>query len=169
MKIARLPFQLIALLLQSYFIVETIGMFVIEQTEEKWFSMLFTLLIVIACEVFSFIDILLFVISKHNKYSFINLAVFIINALLFMTVIYYSSVGTVIGLSFYVVLFVIRIVNLVLNSIDILKKIIAIFFVKTSQKTQRTKFSGLYPSHNFIFIKLFIDNFQEKLYNLVKT
>ena len=121
-KVVRIPFQIIALLLQTCFVTKTIDLFLNKTGEDAWFSMLFTLLIVIACEVVSFIEIVLFVISKHNVYSFINLALFIINVILFMTVIYYHSVGTVIGLSLYAALYILRIVNLVLNFIDICKK-----------------------------------------------
>ena len=121
-KVVRIPFQIIALLLQTCFVIKTIDLFLNKTGEEAWFSMLFTLLIVIACEVVSFIEIILFVISKHNVYSFINLALYIVNAILFMTVIYYYSVGTVIGLSLYAAIYILRIVNLVLNFIDICKK-----------------------------------------------
>ena len=120
-KLIRIPFQIIALLLHTYFILKTIDMILNKSGEEGWFALLFTLLIVIACEVVSFIDIILFIISKHNIYSFINLALFIINAILFMTVIYYYSIGTVIGLSLYAALYILRIVNLALNFIDICK------------------------------------------------
>ncbi len=120
-KFIRIPFQIIALLLQTYFIVKTVDMILNKSGEEGWFALLFTLLIVTACEVVSFIDIILFVKSKHNIYSFINLALFIINAILFMTVVYYYSVGTVIGWSLYAALYILRIVNLVLNFIDICK------------------------------------------------
>ena len=74
--IIRFPFQIIALLLQIYFIVETIRlyfcgyvMYMGESIESAWFSMLFTLLVVIACEMVSFIDAILFVSFKKNKYS----------------------------------------------------------------------------------------------------
>ena len=128
-KILRVPFQVIALIIQSYFIIETIRLYTVgyvvfngNAVGNPWFSLLFTLLIVIACEVVSFIEVVLFVISKHNMYSFINLALFILNAILFMTVIYYYAVGTVIGLSLYASIYILRIVNLVLNVIDIFKK-----------------------------------------------
>ena len=120
-KSIRIPFQIIALLLHTCYIFNTIDVFLNKSGEEGWFALLFTLLIVIACEVVSFIDIILFIISKHNIYSFINLALFIINAILFMTVIYYYSIGTVIGLSLYAALYILRIVNLALNFIDICK------------------------------------------------
>ena len=122
-KLIRIPFQIIALLLHTYFVFKTTEMFLNKTGEDAWFSMLFTLLIVIACEVVSFIDIILFVISKHNIYSYINLSVFIINVIFFMTVNYYYSVGTVIGLSLYAALYILRVVNLVLNFIDICKKL----------------------------------------------
>ena len=121
-KLIRIPFQIIALLLHTYFVFKTTEMFLNKTGENAWFSMLFTLLIVIACEVVSFIDIILFVISKHNIYSYINLSLFIINVIFFMTVNYYYSVGTVIGLSLYAALYILRVVNLVLNFIDICKK-----------------------------------------------
>ncbi len=121
-KLIRIPFQIIALLLHTYFVFKTTEMFLNKTGEDAWFSMLFTLLIVIACEVVSFIDIILFVISKHNIYSYINLSLFIINVIFFMTVNYYYSVGTVIGLSLYAALYILRVVNLVLNFIDICKK-----------------------------------------------
>ena len=121
-KLIRMPFQIIALLLHTYFVFKTTEMFLNKTGEDAWFSMLFTLLIVIACEVVSFIDIILFVISKHNTYSYINLSLFIINVIFFMTVNYYYSVGTVIGLSLYAALYILRVVNLVLNFIDICKK-----------------------------------------------
>ena len=121
-KLIRIPFQIIALLLHTYFVFKTTEMFLNKTGEDAWFSMLFTLLIVIACEVISFIDIILFVISKHNIYSYINLSLFIINVIFFMTVNYYYSVGTVIGLSLYAALYILRVVNLVLNFIDICKK-----------------------------------------------
>ena len=121
-KLIRIPFQIIALLLHTYFAFKTTEMFLNKTGEDAWFSMLFTLLIVIACEIVSFIDIILFVISKHNIYSYINLSLFIINVIFFMTVNYYYSVGTVIGLSLYAALYILRVVNLVLNFIDICKK-----------------------------------------------
>ena len=121
-KLIRIPFQMIALLLHTYFVFKTTEMFLNKTGENAWFSMLFTLLIVIACEVVSFIDIILFVISKHNIYSYINLSLFFINVIFFMTVNYYYSVGTVIGLLIYAALYILRAVNLVLNFIDICKK-----------------------------------------------
>ena len=121
-KLIRIPFQIIALLLHTYFVFKTTETFLNKTGENALFSMLFTLLIVIACEVVSFIDIILFVISKHNIYSYINLSLFIINVIFFMTVNYYYSVGTVIGLSLYAALYILRVVNLVLNFIDICKK-----------------------------------------------
>ena len=73
-KLIRIPFQIIALLLHTYFVFKTTEAFLNKTGEDALFSMLFTLLIVIACEVVSFIDIILFVISKHNIYSYINLS-----------------------------------------------------------------------------------------------
>ena len=80
--IIRFPFQIIALLLQIYFIVETIRlyfcgyvMYMGEPIESAWFSMLFTLLVVVACEVVSFIEAILFANSKKNAYSKIYLVI----------------------------------------------------------------------------------------------
>ena len=128
--IIRFPFQIIALLLQIYFIVETIRlyfcgyvMYMGEPIESAWFSMLFTLLVVIACEVVSFIDAILFVSFKKNKYSKIYLTLVIVNACCFMTMAYYNTVGTTICLSLYAVLFILRVINVIVNFIDILKKV----------------------------------------------
>lgn len=84
--------------------------------------MLFTLIVVVACEGISFVDAILFVISKKNIYSKVYLALVITNACFFMTMAYYSVVGTTICMSFYGGLFILRIVNLALNFIDVLKK-----------------------------------------------
>ena len=125
----RLPFQLIALLLQIYFITETIRLYVCgyvmymgEPIESAWFSMLFTLLIVIACEIVSFVEAVLFVSFKHNLYSILYLMLIIANACCFMTMAYYSTVGTIICLSLYSILFVLRVVNLIMNFMDMRKK-----------------------------------------------
>lgn len=128
-KKLRLPLQIIAILLQVYFIIETARlytcgyvMFMGEPVGPGWFSMLFTLVIVVGCEVISFLDAFLFVISKRNKYSVIYLMLVILNALLFMTLAYYSMPGTVICLVYYAVLFILRIINLGLNVVDIVRK-----------------------------------------------
>ena len=128
MKIARLPLQAVALLLQIYFIVETIRlyidgyvMFMGEPVENSWFSLLTTLVIVVACEIVSLADAALFIRSQKSKYSKIYFALVIINACCFMTMSYYSNVGTTICMSLYAILFMLRIVNLALNSIDIFK------------------------------------------------
>ena len=128
MKIVRLPIQIMAILLQTYFIVETIHLytrgyvtFMGAPIENAWFSLLFTLLVVVACEVISFVDAVLFVVSKHNVYSFLYLAIFKINAVCFMTLAYNSGVGTILCMVLYAILFVLRIVNFVLNSLDLLK------------------------------------------------
>ena len=127
--IIRLPFQIIALLLQIYFIVETIRLYLCgyvmymgEPIESAWFSMLFTLVVVVVCEVVSFIEAILFVSFKKNLYSKIYLALTIANACCFMTMAYYSTVGTTICLLCYAILFVLRVVNLVMNFFDLLKK-----------------------------------------------
>ena len=129
MKIARLPIQVIAILLQIYFIVETIRLhtcgyvvYMGEPIESSWFSMLFTLVIVTGCEILSLIDAILFVISKKKAYSIIYLLLVVLNAFLFMTMAYYSDVGTMICMSFYALLFVLRIINFVRNSIEVLTR-----------------------------------------------
>lgn len=127
-KIARIPVQIIAILLQIYFIVETIRLYLYgyvmymgEPIESAWFSMLFTLCVVVVCEVVSLVDAILFIKSKKSVYSKIYLTLVIVNAVFFMTMAYYSVIGTTVCMSVYAVLFVARIVNLVLNVIDIKK------------------------------------------------
>lgn len=130
MKIVRLPLQILALLLHTYFIVETVRLFVDsyilhpgESSEEGWFAMLFTLLIVIACEVISFLDVIIFVITEFGVYSIIYLVLMIANAYCFMNLAYYSAAGTIISMTLYAILYVLRIINLVHNSADLLKKL----------------------------------------------
>ena len=127
--IVRLPLQIIALLLQFYFIVETIRLYCCgyvmyegEPIESSWFAMLFTLIVVVACEVLSFVEAILFASFKKNVYSKIYLALIIVNACCFMSMAYYSTLGTIICLSFYAILFVLRIINFVINLIDLRKK-----------------------------------------------
>lgn len=129
MEKIRLPIQVIALFLQTYFFIETIRLYVCgyvmymgNPIENAWYSMLFTLLVVVVCEFFSLRDAILFFASKKNRYSKIYLALIILNACLFMSLAYYSTIGTVVCLSFYSVLFVIRVINLILNFVDVLKK-----------------------------------------------
>ena len=127
-KIFRLPFQALALLLQLYFIIETIRLYICgyvvymgDPIESSWFSMLFTLIVVVACEVVSMLDAIMFVVIKRSKYSVVYLVLILINAFIFMSMAYYSAIGTIICLSSYAILFVLRIINLVLNCIDVLK------------------------------------------------
>ena len=127
-KIFRLPFQALALLLQLYFIIETIRLYICgyvvymgDPIESSWFSMLFTLIVVVACEVVSMLDAIMLVVIKRSKYSVVYLVLILINAFIFMSMAYYSAIGTIICLSSYAILFVLRIINLVLNCIDILK------------------------------------------------
>jgi len=126
MKIARLPLQVLSLFLQVYFFIETVRLhahgyvlYMGEPVESAWSSMLFTLLIVVACEIIAFADAGLYVISKHNFYSIFYLILIIINAVMFMEMAYYSTIGTTICLSFYAIVFVFRVVNLFLNFISI--------------------------------------------------
>ena len=127
-KILRLPFQVLALLLQLYFIIETIRLYICgyvvymgEPIESSWFSMLFTLIVVVACEVVSMLDAIMFVAIKRSKYSVVYLVLILINAFIFMSMAYYSAIGTITCLSSYAILFVLRIINLVSNCIDIFK------------------------------------------------
>ena len=129
MKKLRLIIQVIALLLQVYFIVETVrlcidgyAVYMGQPIESSWYSMLFTLIIVTACEVVSFVEAIIFNEMKKSKYSKLYLALVIVNGILFMTMAYYSTVGTTICMISYAVIFILRIVNLVTSCIDVFKK-----------------------------------------------
>lgn len=129
MKYVRLPIQVTAILLQIYFFVETIRlytngyvMFLGTPVDSGFNSMLFLLLVVIACEVISFVEAILFVIAKRNIYPKLYMALLLVNAYIFCTMAFYDQTKTIICLSVYAVLFVFRIVNLILNSVAILKK-----------------------------------------------
>lgn len=129
MKIIRLPLQLLALLLQLYFFIETVRlhvcgyvMYMGEPIGTSWFSMLFTLLLVVVCEIISFVDAMLFVKTKKTKFSKLYLALIIINALCFTVMMYYTATGTIICLASYALLFAIRIRNLANNTADIIKR-----------------------------------------------
>ena len=119
MKIARLPIQIISILLQVYFFIETIRLHTVENT---WSGMLFTLVVVAGCEVLSFVESILFVISKHNFHSFLYLAAVVVNAMLFMNLAYYTEMGTVVCIVSYSLLFAFRIINLVTNITQIANK-----------------------------------------------
>lgn len=128
-NIIRLPFQVIALILQTYFIVETIRLYLYgyvmyqgEAIEDSWFAMLFTLTVVAVCETISFVETLLFVKAKKSEYSKFYLILFIVNASCFLTMAYYSVIGTTICMVCYGILFIVRIVNLVLNFVNVFKK-----------------------------------------------
>ncbi len=122
MKSVRFTTQIIVLLLQIYFFIETLllhtvghAFFPFKPIESGWISMIFTLLIVLGCEIFGLIDALLAVLSKRSLYRFIYLALVLVNALLFVNFAYYSTPGTVVCLSFYAVLFLLRISHMVAN------------------------------------------------------
>ena len=123
----RLPLQVIALFLHVYAIVEIIrvNLYILntEPPENSFHAAIFTLIIVTACEFLSLLDAILLLQSKKNKYPKIYLALIIINAFFFMGLAYNGTVETVICLSFYIILLIIRIVNLVLNAKEILKKV----------------------------------------------
>ena len=140
MKYIRLPIQITALFLQTYFFVETIRLHICgyivyggRPMESAWFSMLFTLLVVVACEILSFTDAVLSLISNRNVCNFIYLAAIVVNAILFMSLAYYSTVGTIVCISFYALLFVARIVNLILNLTQIIKNRRGIYFGNSHQ------------------------------------
>ncbi len=97
-------------------------MYMGEPIGTSWFSMLFTLLVVVGCEIISFIDAILFVKTKKTKFSKLYLALIIINALCFRGMMYYTAPGTIICLVSYALLFAIRIRNLVENTADIIKR-----------------------------------------------
>jgi len=135
MKFVRFPIQILSILLQLYFWIETIRLytqgyvlFLGDPVENGWFALLTTLIIVIVCEFISFLEAMMFVVSTrsivsaHSIYSYIYLALVIINAIFFSTMIYYSSIGTYIGLTFYLILFVIRILNCIQNFVGMFKK-----------------------------------------------
>ena len=123
----RLPLQVIALFIHVYAIVEIIrvNLYILntEPPENSFHAAIFTLIIVTACEFLSLLDAILLLQSKKNKYPKIYLALIIINAFFFMGLAYNGTVETVICLSFYIILLIIRIVNLVLNAKEILKKV----------------------------------------------
>ena len=122
----RLPLQAIALFLHIYAIIEiirvSIYIFNTESAQNAFHAAIFTLIIVSVCEFLSLLDAILLLQSKKNKYSKIYLALIFINAFFFMGLIYNGTVETVICLSFYIILLIIRIVNLVLSSVEALKK-----------------------------------------------
>lgn len=126
MKIARLPMQILAILLQVYFFVQTVFLLVTghctymgELQESSWGSMLYTLLIVIGCEMVSLPEAILQIKSTRGAYRRVYFFAMIGNAMLFLSLAYYTVPGTVLCMISYVVLFVLRIINLVRNSLDI--------------------------------------------------
>ena len=128
MKLIRLPIQITALILQIYFAVQTIfihtcghAFFGGRPVGSAWYSVLFTLVIVAICEVLSLIDVILFIISKRSKYSVVYASLFAVNALGFMTAAYYSSIGTVVCMTIYALLFVLRVANLISSVADLVK------------------------------------------------
>ena len=127
-SVLRLLLQALSLALQILFIVETVNLhvrgYVTYQGEAMnyWFSMLSTLVIVVMCEVVSFIEAALFAFTQKSKYSWIYAGLVILNAVLFCNLAYYTVPGTVVCLAFYGILFVIRIFNFVQNGICVFRK-----------------------------------------------
>ena len=126
MKLTRWFFQAATLFLQTRFFVETFRLhwdgYVIllgDENRHPFFAMLSTLLIVIACELVSLVDLVLFFESKKNKFCYVYLGLFLLNALFFVTMAYYSTAGTIVCMVSYGVLYVARLVNWVLNSVEV--------------------------------------------------
>ena len=126
MKLTRWFFQMASLFLQTRFFVETVRLYLHDyviicgqEARNPFFAMLSTLLIVIACELVSLVDLVLFFESRKNKFRFVYLGLFLLNALFFMTMAYYSTAGTVVCMVSYGVLYVVRLVNWVLNSLQV--------------------------------------------------
>ena len=117
---------MIALMIQIDFIIKTIPLFFhgcvecLGQPMNSFHSMVFTLIIVV-CEIVSFADAVLFAIFKRSVYSFVYLALFVANAANFMKMAYYSNAGTAICFISYGLLFVLRVLNLILNGCEILR------------------------------------------------
>lgn len=129
-KTVRLFLQGTALFFQVYFFIETLRLyssgyilFAGEAIESYWFSMLFTLLVVVATEFLNLIDSVIYIVLKRNIYSVVNLVLLICNAVLFISLAYYTTVGTVICITFYIFLFIVRIVNFILGMVKTFKKV----------------------------------------------
>ena len=129
MSNTRLTAQIVAILLQIYFFIQTIlflacghAIFPFKPIEDAWLSMIFTLLIVAACELASLTEGILQVIMKRSILSYAYVALTVIVMVLFMKFAYYSTPGTVVCLSLYGALFVWRAINITLDLVAILKK-----------------------------------------------
>ena len=113
----RLPIQIIALLIQIDFALKTIQLFdhgyveCLGQPMNSFESIIFTLILVVACEVVFLADAVLFAVFKRNVYSFVYLALYVANAAIFMTMAYYSEAGTTICFVSYCLLFVLRVLK----------------------------------------------------------
>lgn len=129
-KTVRLLLQGTALFFQVYFFIEILRLysrgyvlFAGEAIESSWFSMLFTLLVVIATEFLNFIDSVIYIVLKRNIYSVVNLVLLICNAIFFMSLAYYTTIGTIICITFYIFLFIVRIINFILGMVKAFKKV----------------------------------------------
>ena len=121
-RFIRLPLQIIVIINQIIFFIETVRLFVHgyvviwgQTVEQSWEAMLSTLMLVAICEVVSFLEAVLFFVSERCRHSLLYIAAVFFNAILFLTMAYYSyysEVGTVICIVSYFILFVFRIVNL---------------------------------------------------------
>ena len=128
LSLIRLPLQLLMLFLQTYFFIETLRlnlhgyiMYAGEPMENSWFAMLFTLLVVVACELLALADGVLLLITKPTVYNIVYFIIILFNAFVFTTCVYYTTVGTIFCMIIYAVLFIARILNLIFNLIDICK------------------------------------------------
>ena len=129
MNNVRLTAQIVAILLQIYFFIQTIlflacgfAIFPFKPIEDAWLSMIFTLLIVAACELASLTEGILLAISTRSIYSYAYVALSAIVAVLFMKLAYYSTAGTVVCLSLYSILFVWRAIVITRDLIAISQK-----------------------------------------------
>ena len=93
-----------------------------EPIENAWFAMLFTLLVVVACEIVALIDGVLLLIAKPSAYSIVYFILILFNAFVFMTCAYYTTPGTILCMIIYAILFIARIANVILNLINICKR-----------------------------------------------
>lgn len=128
MRIIRLLIQSTVLFFGSYFFIETYRLLTkgyilyLGKLLNSWSSLIFSLVVAAACEFLLLVDSVINVILKENLYGYIYLAAVIINAVLFLKLAYNSTVGTIICFSFFALLFIINLVNLILSIIQLFSK-----------------------------------------------
>ena len=125
MRNARFTAQIVVLVLQIYFFVQTLllhttgsAVFPFKPIGDGWTSMKFTLMVVLFCEIFALADAILALLSRRSIYGFAYLALLLINAYLFRTMAYYSTAGTVVCMILYTVLFVLRINRMIAHFVS---------------------------------------------------